>query len=889
MRNYCLSASVRLSLLISLSGCLSIIAVPSVSAQVKPHHQDTGTKYETSSQIPQLGDIELPATSAQLLVQQPVPTNPTATSGEVIAITSVKANPTEKGVDIILETTLGDKLQVANRSTGNNFIADITGGQLRLPNGEAFTFKSEKPIEGIMEITVTNIDVNTVRVTVAGEKALPTVELFDDNAGLIFTVASTATTAQEPEKPVEEKPVTKKPEKKPAAQQDDAIELVVTGEGDSYRVPNASTATRTDTPLRDIPQSIQVIPRQVLEDRGVQRELEALETVSGVVDIQSNLFDAGGVVNIRGFQSNTRLRNGLASEGIFYVAPIPLGTVEQVEVLKGPASVLFGAVEPGGVVNYVTRQPLPEPYYRIQFEADNYGFYQPSIDLSGPLTQDKSVLYRLIASYQGGGNYKDEVPVDNQRILIAPSITFNIGDRTSLNLYYEYDKYQITPSAEPLLSDGSLIPRNVYPLYFSLQENESHRIGYGLNHRFNENWQLRHNLSISLVNSSLATLEYTNVLEDRFLTDFVGLTAPEKNEVYAGLLDLVGNFRTGSISHQLVAGFDFTRQLTYSSVFFNSFDLPPLDIRNPNYDVSLPELPFLPFDSLRINQSYGVYLQNQIAFSDNLKMLVGGRYDWLSNENGLINGDRTSQNDGAFSPRIGLVYQPSKNVSLYTSYSQSFRPSIGRNPDNETFEPTRGTQYEVGVKADFLNGKLSTTLALYNLTKTNVLTPDPDPELARQGFQVQVGEQRSRGIELDVTGEILAGWNMIASYALTDAQVTADNSIPSTVGQPLRGVPQHQASLWNTYTIQEGDLQGLGFGLGLFYVGERQDNFGNSAQLGSYLRTDAALYYRRNNFNAAINVRNLFNIDYVSSPNFGTLFINRGTPLTIVGSISLEF
>jgi iron complex outermembrane recepter protein len=851
--------------------------------------QDTGTKYETSSQIPQLGDIELPATSAQLLVQQPVPTNPTATSGEVIAITSVKANPTEKGVDIILETTLGDKLQVANRSTGNNFIADITGGQLRLPNGEAFTFKSEKPIEGIMEITVTNIDVNTVRVTVAGEKALPTVELFDDNAGLIFTVASTATTAQEPEKPVEEKPVTKKPEKKPAAQQDDAIELVVTGEGDSYRVPNASTATRTDTPLRDIPQSIQVIPRQVLEDRGVQRELEALETVSGVVDIQSNLFDAGGVVNIRGFQSNTRLRNGLASEGIFYVAPIPLGTVEQVEVLKGPASVLFGAVEPGGVVNYVTRQPLPEPYYRIQFEADNYGFYQPSIDLSGPLTQDKSVLYRLIASYQGGGNYKDEVPVDNQRILIAPSITFNIGDRTSLNLYYEYDKYQITPSAEPLLSDGSLIPRNVYPLYFSLQENESHRIGYGLNHRFNENWQLRHNLSISLVNSSLATLEYTNVLEDRFLTDFVGLTAPEKNEVYAGLLDLVGNFRTGSISHQLVAGFDFTRQLTYSSVFFNSFDLPPLDIRNPNYDVSLPELPFLPFDSLRINQSYGVYLQNQIAFSDNLKMLVGGRYDWLSNENGLINGDRTSQNDGAFSPRIGLVYQPSKNVSLYTSYSQSFRPSIGRNPDNETFEPTRGTQYEVGVKADFLNGKLSTTLALYNLTKTNVLTPDPDPELARQGFQVQVGEQRSRGIELDVTGEILAGWNMIASYALTDAQVTADNSIPSTVGQPLRGVPQHQASLWNTYTIQEGDLQGLGFGLGLFYVGERQDNFGNSAQLGSYLRTDAALYYRRNNFNAAINVRNLFNIDYVSSPNFGTLFINRGTPLTIVGSISLEF
>ncbi|NJK49294.1 TonB-dependent siderophore receptor [Candidatus Gracilibacteria bacterium] len=785
---------------------------------------------------------------------------------QIVTIDRVQLNPTETGFEILLLTPTGtaQQLRVVNVSQENNFIAEIQGAQINLPNAQPF--RAENPIEGVSEVTVTNQNENTVLVTVVGEEKPPIVEFFDSEEGLIFSATSETQTAQEEE-----------------------IELVVTGEQDGYRVPNATTATRTDTPIRDIPQSIQVVPRQVLEDRGVRRELEALETVSGVVDIQANLFDAGGVVNIRGFQSNTRLRNGLASEGIFYIAPIPIGTVEQVEVLKGPASVLFGAVEPGGVVNYVTRQPLPEPNYKIGFEAGNYGLYQPTIDLSGPLTQDKSVLYRLIASYQGGGNYKDEVPVNNQRISIAPSITFNIGDRTSLNLYYEYDKYRLTPSAEPLLSDGSLIPRNIYPLYFSSQDNESHRIGYALNHRFSESWQLRHNLSINLVKSSLASLEYTNLLEDRFLTDFFGLTVSGKDEVYAGQIDLVGNFRTGSISHQLLAGFDLTRQLSYYGDFSNTFDLPPLDIRNPNYDVPLPELPFLPFGSLRINQSYGVYLQDQIAFSDNLKMLIGGRYDWLTDENGPIDGDRTSQNDGAFSPRIGLVYQPNQNVSLYASYSQSFRPSIGQNPDSRPFEPTRGTQYEVGVKADFLNGKLSTTLALYNLTKTNVLTPDPDPELARQGFQVQVGEQRSRGVELDVAGEILPGWKVIASYAFTDAEVTADNSTPSTVSQPLRGVPKHQASLWSTYTIQKGDLQGLGFGLGLFYVGERQDNFGNSAQLASYLRTDAALYYRRNGFNAAINVRNLFNTDYVSSPNFGTLFINRGTPLTIVGSISWEF
>lgn len=154
---------------------------------------------------------------------------------------------------------------------------------------------------------------------------------------------------------------------------------------------------------------------------------------------------------------------------------------------------------------------------------------------------------------------------------------------------------------------------------------------------------------------------------------------------------------------------------------------------------------------------------------------------------------------------------------------------------------------------------------------------------------MQVGEQRSRGIELDITGEVLPGWNIVAAYALTDAEVTTDNSTPSTVGNRLIGIPQHQASLWTTYTLQKGALQGLGFGLELFYIGERQGDLENSFRVDSYLRTDAALYYRRNGFKAAINVRNLFDINYVSSVNFGTLFINRGNPLTIVGSVSWEF
>nr|WP_289501544.1 TonB-dependent receptor [Gloeocapsopsis sp. IPPAS B-1203] len=303
--------------------------------------------------------------------------------------------------------------------------------------------------------------------------------------------------------------------------------------------------------------------------------------------------------------------------------------------------------------------------------------------------------------------------------------------------------------------------------------------------------------------------------------------------------------------------------------------------------MSRPEL-FPNFKYDETIQSYGVYAQDQIAFSDNLKLLIGGRYDWVSYIQEIADfgvGSPTGnpvQVDGAFSPRIGLVYQPSDTVSLYASYSRSFRQTTGFNPDGREFEPTRGTQYEIGVKTDFLEGKLSTNLAAYYLTRTNITTPDPDNPL----FSIQTGEARSQGIELDVTGEVLPGWNIIAAYAYTDAIVTEDNTTP--VGNRLTNAPEHQASIWTTYTIPEGGLRGLGFGLGLFYVGERPGDSANSFELGSYLRTDAALYYRRGNFNTAINIRNLFDLDYATF-SFDRNFVERGDPFTVVGSISWTF
>ncbi|MEH2338599.1 AMIN domain-containing protein [Nostoc sp.] len=234
--------------------------------------------------IRQLSDFKTPITNAQLLLVQTL-NQGEKQEDEVIPITSVKANPTDKGVEVILETSIGTQLQVTNRSVGNNFIADVSGVQLRLADGNAFTFRSEKPLAGITQITVTNIDANTVRVTVVGVAAMPTVELFDDNAGLVFGI-STAATATSPQQPPQT-PQTQQPQNQtqptqPSASGDQPIELVVTGEQDGYRVTDGSTATKTDTPLRDIPQSIQVVRRQVLEDQQVRNLAEALRNVPGV-------------------------------------------------------------------------------------------------------------------------------------------------------------------------------------------------------------------------------------------------------------------------------------------------------------------------------------------------------------------------------------------------------------------------------------------------------------------------------------------------------------------------------------------------------------------------------------------------------------------------------
>ncbi|PIG94547.1 TonB-dependent siderophore receptor [Gloeocapsopsis sp. IPPAS B-1203] len=870
----------------------------SVTAQevAKPDHDKTITSVLRKSQlireIPQISERERPSTSAIMLVQSPAPTNPSSVQRDVIQVTSVQANPTEKGVEVILQTTQGEQLQISDRSIGNNFIADIPNAQLRLPNGEAFIFSSQSPIEGISEITVTNLDANTIRVTVAGETGLPTVELFDSDEGLIFGLTSAAAAMQPSQQPEGEQPTTSEtPQEIPAAQGDEPIELLVTGQQDTgYRVPNASTATRTDTPLRDIPQSIQVVPQQVIRDQQATRVEDALRNVPGVTQ-ERGAYSSISDFTIRGFStrnSGNILRDGLF-DGVGSVSGSTVGTelfnIERVEVLLGPASVLYGSANPGGTINLVTKQPLQDPFYRVDATIGNYAFYRGNVDLSGPLDDSRSVLYRLNAGYENSDSFIDFF--DKESLSISPIVSFRLGDRTELFVEGEYASidtgfYPGLPSVGTVLPNpNGEIPRNSnYSEPGDFARITNSRIGYRLEHQLSDNWSLRNAFRVRFSTYDADVAIPISIEADNRTLNRLRIADEGDGTNYLLATNLTGNFLTGSIGHQLLVGVDWNRDdATYLR---RRRGISSIDAFNPVYNQPETE-PFV----IRSNNAYetnslGIYIQDLVSLTENLKLLLGLRYDTQDYNNRSRVDDFTySQSDSAFSPRVGIVYQPIEPISLYASYARSFTPSLFGNAfDGSPFEPERGTQYEVGVKAD-LNDQLSATLAFYNLTRSNVPTDDPD----NIGFSIQTGEQRSRGIEFNVGGEILPGWNIIAGYAYTDARLTKDNLFP--VGNRLANVPENSFNLWTTYQIQQGGLQGFGFGLGLFYISDRQANLDNTFELPSYLRTDAAIFYQREQFRAALNFTNLFNVDYFESP--GEFEVIPGRPFTVLGTISWEF
>ncbi|MEH2242022.1 MAG: TonB-dependent siderophore receptor [Nostoc sp.] len=514
------------------------------------------------------------------------------------------------------------------------------------------------------------------------------------------------------------------------------------------------------------------------------------------------------------------------------------------------------------------------------------------MDFSSPLNSDRTLLYRLNGVYESGGNFRDfDQGVD--RFFVSPVLSWKISDRTDLTFEFSYldDTRPFDITGIPPI--GRKIADIPYSRVVDEPDNISFRnelsASYRLEHRFSENWTLRNAFRFSssdqrFIGARYDTLDETTGNLSRSWSDNSG-----NNQSYGLQTNLIGKFATGSVKHTLLFGVDLNRDINDLHNYFAFGGAPSINIFNPVYRVAprfrREDLPFNVTFNNRLD-FLGIYLQDQIALVDNLKLLMGGRFDIVDQETSFTSSAGANTNtqlqQNAFTPRIGIVYQPVPPLSLYASYSQSFAPNSATTVDGSLLEPERGTQYEVGIRGEFLNGRLWANLAAYHLTKSNVATTDPN----NTDFSIPVGEQTSQGIELDVAGEILPGWNVIANYAYTDAKVSKDNS--PLEGNRFEDVPYNGASLWTSYQIQRGDLQGLGFGLGLFYVGEREGDLENTYELSSYLRTDASIFYKINNWRAGINFKNIFNVDYIEN-TYSRQQITPGAPFTVLGTFSIEF
>lgn len=841
-----------------LTGVLSILGMSAVGAQeqLTPNSKlraaDPTAPGESSAPISRIQDLPRPTTTVkEWLSQAETPAPP-------VQVTGVRLNSIESGIQVILETAEPRSLTPEFTTEGTAKVADVPGVVLALPNGQSF--EATTPAPGIRSVSVTQLEGDRVQIRAIGETSVP----------VVTVRAEASPVAAAPEEPEEE--------------------VIVTGDRrPSYRVPTSSAGTRTSTPLRDIPQSIQVVPQAVLRDQQVTRLDDALRNVAGV----TAEFNAGPAVyyKIRGFgvSDNSLLRDGLPDPGVG--DSVELANVERIEVLKGPASVLFGLGSPGGSINTITKRPLSVPLYEVDVSIGNYSFYRSAIDFSGPLNDSKTVLYRFNAAYRNSGSFIDFY--SSESLSLSPVIRVAIGQQTNLTLSADYIETRDSGKGFGLPTVGTIFanPNGKLPRNRTLTEPTDNvdgttvRAGYQLEHKFNENWSLTNAFRYGFRSLySAETRPDILDIDNRTISRSFSIYDNQFTS-YTLTTNVVGKFSTGSIQHQLLFGVDLNRSIGLVPRTASS-EAAPIDIFNPIY--RQPSSGVFTFEASNeaTTDSFGIYLQDQIALAENLKVLLGGRFDgFRQNSKDFLANTESSQSDSAFSPRIGIVYQPIPAVSLYASYISSFTPArgtflFGANLDT-LFDPERGRQFEIGVKAD-LTDRLSATLALYDLTRTNVLVTDPN----NQDFQIQTGEQNSRGVELSLAGEILPGWSISAGYAYTDAQITKDTTFE--VGSRLQSVPDHTLSLWTTYEIQKGNLKGLGFGLGLFFVGERIQDLPNTYALPSYLRTDASLFYRRDRLRLGLNFRNLFDVDYSDIGYFGGR-VGYGEPFTVQGTISWKF
>lgn len=474
---------------------------------------------------------------------------------------------------------------------------------------------------------------------------------------------------------------------------------------------------------------------------------------------------------------------------------------------------------------------------------------------------------------------------------IFPTLKIELGKSTALTLEGGYQASSERGLSAGLPIRGTVLPNPLGEIPRSrnradprnTNESSASYVGYLLEHNFSKDWSLRNRFRASFSDRKEIGIGGGELADDNRTLTRSGGKLDSNGQEYTLQTEILGKAKTGIVNHELLFGLELGR----SVINFSRKDVEasPIDIFNPDYGDFPSSSDFFDlFNETGKDDRIGLYAQNLLSIGDKVKVLLGGRYDWVwTNFEDRIANTSSSENASAFAPRVGIVYQPIKPISLYASWSRSFEPNFGVDREGNPFVPTTGDQFEAGVKTEFFDSKLATTLSAYQITRQNDFIPDPvDPD-----FEVQLGEQRSRGFEFDLTGEPLPGLRLIATYAYTDARVTKDAE-GGNEGNRIDNTPPHSGSLWAVYEFQKGSLKGFGIGAGVFVVGKRPGDTANTYTLPAYARTDALLYYRNKRWRVQLNIENLFDVRYFTQA-FDREAVYDGAPFTIKGQVSVTF
>ncbi|MGO1073341.1 TonB-dependent siderophore receptor [Lysobacter sp. CA199] len=656
------------------------------------------------------------------------------------------------------------------------------------------------------------------------------------------------------------------------------VSVVETANGplQGYAARRSATGTKTDTPLLETPQSISVIGREELDARGVQTVMEAVGYAPGVA-VGNWGYDARGIdwLLIRGFDAtNSMFRDGLMVPAFSLTESYGL---ERVELLRGPASVTFGQSDAGGVINRVSKMPNAEAAREVELQIGSFDRKRLAADVGGALGDTLS--YRVVGTTldtHTQERYPNGAQVEVRRDYLAPSLRWQPSDATSLTLLGEYFKSKAGDDTGYVM-DANGAPTKVKegePRY-SWIEQEQHALGYLFEHRFGERWAVHQNLRYNGFDTDKHHMQSRLAGDGRSRTRTARYDADRVHQVTVDT-NLQGLVRTGGAEHTLLFGVDWTR-IGYQTKSYSG-PAPNIDLLAPVYGQPIAEPSLLGTYYKQTTRQLGVYAQDQIRFADHWVVTLSGRQDRVEAvTRDQLTRTRSKQTDDQFSARAGLTYLVGNGWAPYVSYGESFLPTAGADANARPFEPSRGKQVEAGVKFQPEGAHTLVTAAVFDLTKSNVVSYDP-----QTGDGRQIGRIRSRGIELEAKTELTRGLDLTASYTWLDMKVT-DSLNPIEVDDMPIQVPKQNAALWLDYTMDSG----FGLGGGVRYIGRRWNDEANTSAEGGVALLDASAHYRIGAWRLAINVNNLAQRKYASSRAYGSYY--PGSERSLLATVKYQF